>query len=181
MSPDAEVVDPPIIPPEEVKTPEETAPKTSKRGWPKGKPRGPRKNSASRAMSDLHASLKDGAMGVSVGIMFATGSLAAAADPRVTDALEARADKMAGAWCAVAKENPRVAQTLEQLMTGGVWLGAAANTLAFGVLVLTFTGRAPLPGHLAKTLIPELRPFDFGAPPTPDIHEEPVADGPESA
>lgn len=146
---------------------EEAPPQQKKKGgWPKGKPRGPRKTAKSTV--DLHGQLKDGAMAVSVGIMFATGSIAAASDPRVTEALESRADKMAGAWVAVAQENARVAQALDQLMSGGVWLGAIGNTLSFGVLLMTFTGRAPLPGHLAQTLIPELRQFDFGPPPEAD-------------
>jgi hypothetical protein len=65
---------------------------------------------------------------------------------------------------------------LNQLLAGGVWIAAIGQTLAMGVMVGVFTGKANFPSAAVVKFIPELEQFTVipEAPPAP-----PSSNGPE--
>lgn len=79
-------------------------------------------------------------------------------DPRVLPILSEKQEAFADAWVAVAEQNEQVRRWLLTLLSGGVWINAAAQTAALGYCVAVFANVTPLhPG--AAQLIPELIQF----------------------
>lgn len=132
-------------------------------------------------LNRLRRQLKQNVQALSLLPFMARGTSDRLTDPRITAILEEKSEAFADAWIAVAETNDYVRRNLALILSGGVWLNAAAQTAALGYVVAVFAGVVPMqPG--AMMLLPEMRQFyppppatSNGAPPPPP-QEETVGD-----
>lgn len=117
-------------------------------------------------MNRLRRELKKDVSAVTLIPFMLKGTAGNLTDGRITAIIEEKAEGFADAWVAVAEQNDFVRQNLTRLMSGGIWLHAAAQTAALGYVVAVFSGFAPMhPGALM--LLPEMQQFTFQQAPPP--------------
>lgn len=112
----------------------------------------------SKADNSLYESLKGAHQTVTTLAVMMT-NMPALNNPVIADSIDKRADDWAKSAVAVAQENPRVAEILERLMTGGVWAGFAFQTAGSLVFLGTVTGRVRAPLSVIRFVTPELVPL----------------------
>lgn len=124
----------------------------------------------------LYDALYNGAMGVGTGAVMVSVPHGHAMHPATMDALDTRAQKFAASWVAAARQDERVAKYLTTLLSGGVWIAALGNTVAFLFLVGVVTGKVQVIPPPALFFVPEIQ--DFVEVPTPSKVEENGAKSP---
>ena len=102
----------------------------------------------------------------------AKGSAANLQHPGVIEVLDERKREFSASWVAVAESNATVKLWLVTLLSGGVWINAAAQTVALGYTVAFLSGTVQLhPGALM--LLPDLRQFVTETQPKPSANGRP--------
>ncbi len=125
---------------------------------PSAATRSSRAGSKGAEINRLRRELKTAIGALSLLPFMAKGTANNLMDPRVVPILNEKQEAFADAWVAVAEQNEQVRRWLATLLTGGVWINAAAQTAALGYCVAVFANVTPLhPG--AAQLIPELIQF----------------------
>jgi hypothetical protein len=127
---------------------------------PPRQPRAPRAGSKGAEVNRLRRELKKSVSAVLLLPFMAKGTADRLTNPAVTALIDEKAEAFADAWVAVAEQNDYVRENLTRLMSGGVWINAAAQTAALGYVVAVFSGLTPLhPGALM--LLPEMGQFVY--------------------
>lgn len=133
-----------------------------------GRERAPRPSPQARGkraadIERLRRELKKDVNAICLLPFMAKGTATNLTNPAVTNIIDEKAEGFADAWVAVAEQNDFVRKNLATLLSGGVWLHAAAQTAALGYVVAVFSGVVPLhPGALM--LIPEMGQFTYQQP-----------------
>jgi hypothetical protein len=130
----------------------------------KRRPRSTAGGSKGAEINRLRRELKKSVSALLLIPFMAKGTAERLTDPRLTALIDEKAEAFADSWVAVAEQNDYVRQNLTRLMSGGVWINAAAQTAALGYVVAVFSGLTPMhPGALM--LLPEMGQFVYQQPP----------------
>lgn len=112
----------------------------------------------SKADNNLYESLKGAHQTVTTLAVMMT-NMPALNNTVIADSIETRSEDWAKSAVAVAQENPRVAEVLERLMTGGVWAAFIFQSAGSLVFLGTVTGRVRAPLSVIRFVTPELVPL----------------------